>query len=390
MTDSRPCISIIIPVYSGKDYFSVLLSQLRKQTLKNIEFIIIDDCGTDGTFDLAKEAAKEDSRFILLQNEKNMGPGPSRNKGILEATGEYIAFIDSDDVLPIDYYERLYTRANETGAKVVKSGLLTKNSTGEYEHDSLNKLIRQELSSGIPLVCLFTYQFTTAIYSREHILNNKAFFAESRYAEDLAFLMQALHNIEPRQYEQVDDVYYYYVQHSTSLMHSLDAAYYTEGIISLKNMVSYMLRYGNHHVWQKYAPIRFEAFLRFHYQHAQFSEYITYTDKKNYIRDVVAEIRRYMSIQPNTHLKEQSAKLFTNEITIDEFIQESSLQNQSSDEKLKRIISLLAKQNKLERDYRKIRLKLLCSVGKNRKKHQQKKAMIKKQLREIKDLGSNL
>ena len=115
-----PAVSVIVPVYSGREHFAALLSLLRRQTLRNIELILIDDCGNDGAYELAVAAADSDERIVLLRNGKNMGPGVSRNRGIAAAHGEYLGFVDADDIVPLDYYERLYTKATETGARVVK------------------------------------------------------------------------------------------------------------------------------------------------------------------------------------------------------------------------------------------------------------------------------
>ena len=108
---SQPCVSVIVPVSEGRAYFAELVDNLLHQTLRNIELIFVDDCGSDGAFEEALAAAKEDSRVVCVRNEHNVGQGICRNKAMDIATGEYLAFADADDMIPVDFYEKLYTKA---------------------------------------------------------------------------------------------------------------------------------------------------------------------------------------------------------------------------------------------------------------------------------------
>ena len=115
-----PKVSVIIPVYCSQGRISETLRCLQNQTLQELEFIFIDDKGCDGSFDIILGAASTDSRIVCIANDTNRGPGASRNKGIEIARGEFIAFVDADDMISHDFYEKLYEKAQKTGALVVK------------------------------------------------------------------------------------------------------------------------------------------------------------------------------------------------------------------------------------------------------------------------------
>ena len=95
-------ISIIIPVYNVENYINECLTSIFSQTYKNIEVIIIDDCGNDGSMNIVHKHIQklpQDKRPIIINHEKNKGLSATRNTGIRRATGEYIYFIDSDDYI---------------------------------------------------------------------------------------------------------------------------------------------------------------------------------------------------------------------------------------------------------------------------------------------------
>ncbi len=100
-----PKISVIVPVYNSEKFLKKSLDSIRFQTYPNLEIICIDDESTDNSLEILKEYSRTDKRFVIL-SKKNGGPGTARNIGITMATGEYISFIDSDDWILLDLYQR--------------------------------------------------------------------------------------------------------------------------------------------------------------------------------------------------------------------------------------------------------------------------------------------
>ena len=100
-------ISVIVPVYNVEKFLAQCLESLVLQTYKNLEIIIVDDGSSDNSYKIYKKYAKSDSRIQIIK-QKNAGVSAARNTGLASATGEYVHFIDSDDYIDIDYYEKIY------------------------------------------------------------------------------------------------------------------------------------------------------------------------------------------------------------------------------------------------------------------------------------------
>lgn len=98
-------VSIIIPVYNVEEYLRECLESIINQTYTELEIICINDCSTDNSPMILAEYEQKDSRIIVLQNEKNRGLAYTRNQGLKKATGEYILFVDSDDMVCLDIVE---------------------------------------------------------------------------------------------------------------------------------------------------------------------------------------------------------------------------------------------------------------------------------------------
>lgn len=101
---NNPLVSIIVPVYNVEQYLDECLNSIRQQTYENLEIIVIEDCSTDNSLNtLIKHL--EDSRVKLIQHEKNSGLSAARNTGIDAAKGDYIIFVDSDDLVHLSLIE---------------------------------------------------------------------------------------------------------------------------------------------------------------------------------------------------------------------------------------------------------------------------------------------
>lgn len=101
-------ITIIIPVYNGERYLEQCWKSLKLQSYKNIEYIFIDDCSTDHSYNKLLKIRQEDSRVKIFQNKENLGVSNTRNLGIKLATGEYLSFCDCDDTMNHDMIESMY------------------------------------------------------------------------------------------------------------------------------------------------------------------------------------------------------------------------------------------------------------------------------------------
>jgi CDP-glycerol glycerophosphotransferase len=124
-----PLLSIVVPFYNVEEYLGACLESLRRQTLRDLEVIMVDDGSPDGGAAIAKEFAGRDGRFRLVQQE-NRGLGPARNTGAREAAGAFLAFMDSDDIVPRYAYELMVGSLQETGSDLACGGVRRLTSAG--------------------------------------------------------------------------------------------------------------------------------------------------------------------------------------------------------------------------------------------------------------------
>jgi glycosyltransferase involved in cell wall biosynthesis len=117
-------ISVIIPVYNAEKYLLPTLNAVRYQTYQNLEIICVLDSPTDGSIKIATEFASEDKRVKLVSHSRNKGLPATRNTGIENATGAYIHFMDSDDLINHDFYEILLNAASKNDADVSACSVL--------------------------------------------------------------------------------------------------------------------------------------------------------------------------------------------------------------------------------------------------------------------------
>ena len=222
--EKAPKVSVVLPVYNVEPYIGRCIESLRAQTLGDIELIFVDDCGTDGSMAAVEAWAARDSRVRILRNEENLGQGPSRNRGIEAARGDYLAFFDPDDYATPDFFELLYAAATSGGGHDIAKGLrcLVDAKTGEVSPPSawLNETIRAHLAEGKPLYTTFTYEQTTAIFRRS-LFDTSVRYGATRNSEDITFLLRCCYQTEDLVFQE--SAIYFYVQREGSVVHG-DAA----------------------------------------------------------------------------------------------------------------------------------------------------------------------
>lgn len=205
-----PKVSVIIPIYNVEKYLKRSMDSLANQTMKDLEFICIDDCSTDNSLKILKEYETKDSRFKVITSDVNCGTAAAKNKGLKVAIGEYIGFIDPDDNIDLNYYEELYKKAKEEDFDVVKCLLKTIELNGDVSLSTLNNKIKQEGKY------FFSYEWTSAIYKSSIIFeNNISFNEELIRGEDTLFLNNII--FKTKKLGFIDNVFYYYYRRKNSL-----------------------------------------------------------------------------------------------------------------------------------------------------------------------------
>lgn len=130
---NTPKVSVIIPVYNTEQYLKPCIESLLNQTLKDIEFIFINDGSTDSSLKIIEEYAKK-HKSIKVYTTTNQGVGKARNLGLEKAKGEYIGFVDSDDYVNKHYFEELYrvAKKHQTDISATPTVILTEQSKGFF------------------------------------------------------------------------------------------------------------------------------------------------------------------------------------------------------------------------------------------------------------------
>lgn len=172
--DIRPIISVIVPVYNVEAYVRTTLESIARQSLMNIEIILVDDGSEDGSYQVCRAMAMEDERMHVLQTD-HKGVSAARNTGLVLAKGDYVSFIDADDWMDPDMLEYLYRRLVEVNADIAtcefakeypggesridgshnsyaiqgKQVIDEINYNGEFSPFLFNKLFRKSLLKGI-------------------------------------------------------------------------------------------------------------------------------------------------------------------------------------------------------------------------------------------------
>ncbi len=200
-------VSIIVPVYNTEKYLKKCLDSLCNQTLKDIEIICINDASTDKSLEILNTYAQKDQRVKLINFTENKGAAAARNAGINASSGEYIGFVDSDDFVDLDFYEKLYTKAIETNSEIAKANC---------KHLSLDgtEITTQTVLSQDKI--LFCSLYGSAIYKHSLIVDNHINFIENcNWGEDRLFPIKACYFSNKITID--NSTFYHYIRRSSSL-----------------------------------------------------------------------------------------------------------------------------------------------------------------------------
>ena len=226
--------------------FKCLLSLIR-QTLKEIEIICVNDGSTDNSENIIKMFAKEDSRIKLI-NQENKKQGAARNTGMQVATGEYIGFVDSDDYVDLNYFERLYRTAINydsdialaTNVRIGKNKFklrLNLQTVDKYTELQDKLDVCQQWKNECP---------TNKIYRKSYLDANNIQWPEGIYCEDKLFTIKAVYFANA--VVTVPDVYYYYFDNPKSTVNTYSRRHKKQFNIDKNNArrdVIYFLREVN-------------------------------------------------------------------------------------------------------------------------------------------------
>lgn len=199
-------------------YLSKCLESLIKQTLKDIEIICVNDGSMDNSLAILKEFASKDSRIRIIDNQ-HQGVAKTRNTGIEQSTGEYIGFVDSDDYIDIDFFEKLYNSATKSNSDIAIASILKHKNffniyNAKYTKEETAITIQDKIKLCEDKKHFFFYAWNK-IYHSGFIKENNIKFSEGQIYEDVMFAIKALYYSN-----KIISVYgtkYHYIEHENSL-----------------------------------------------------------------------------------------------------------------------------------------------------------------------------
>lgn len=240
-------ISIVIPVFRSRDYVTSCLESLCDQTMDDLQIVIVDDHGDDDSIELARTfvgAYKGPKSFVFTETPANGGPGAARNVGIKAATGDYIAFVDSDDFVDNDFCSSLHKAATEAGADLAFCHL-SFDYAGGKSAVSRNPLVKGNTFEGkekSKYLKRYKSFFTTYIYKRDFLLENGIVFPCTHSAEDSCFLGCCL--LSAKRIACVDKPLYHYLIYNTSVSKVKDKSRFRNRLSSFRHLRAYAKEKG--------------------------------------------------------------------------------------------------------------------------------------------------
>jgi len=227
-----PVVSIIIPFYNNEFFLKRSINSALSQSFKKIEVICINDASQDNSQSIIDEIKLHDNRIVSLNNKINIGAAASRNKGIEYSRGEYVFFLDADDLIPETAIALLYNTANLYDSDMVKGALLRKNGVQDKQG-----VIKNITDITLPLSNTNVYEteallktsegHVTYLYKREHVKNIR-YCEDYEMGEDSFFVIKSL--LLARNISIINNVVYHYINNTSSAMNNFTYQKYIDAI----------------------------------------------------------------------------------------------------------------------------------------------------------------
>lgn len=234
-------ISVIVPFYTGEKYFIQCLESISRQTYEDLEILLIDDGSIDRCSKIAREFADNDSRFKLIK-QTNAGVSVARNAGLAQASGKYIMFVDSDDIIASDAIKKLHDAITENDCDVaiasfapfideIKDKQIDKAEIGELLD---NSKLMAELA-----VCHRIQNFVWGKLYKRHLFATIGFPIGKTF-EDIAIMYQVFALCHRGYY--IPQTLFFYRQNPHSLSHTIDQHKMNDYCSAMSDKARYYLK----------------------------------------------------------------------------------------------------------------------------------------------------
>lgn len=236
-----PKVSVIVPVYNVEKYITRCLTSLVNQTIDDLEIILVNDGSKDNSEQIIRQF-KKDYKNIIYVKKENGGLSSARNFGLIYATGEYVAFLDSDDYVDRTLYQKMYEKAKATNSDYVECDFIWKYPDHEKIDVGFRYKDKKEMFEKARVVAW------NKLIKREIIINKKIEFPVGLYYEDIEFFYKLLPYINS--FAFVEEPLIYYVQRDNSIVNKQDSR--TKQIFKvLDNVIDYYKKIGLYSEYEK-------------------------------------------------------------------------------------------------------------------------------------------
>ncbi len=285
-------VSIIVPVYNVENYLEICLDSLVNQTLKEIEIIIVNDGSPDNSQKIIDKYAKKYPQKIKKFIKENGGLSDARNYGLQHATGDYIAFIDSDDYVDEDMFAKMYNKAIENNYDIVVCNL-------KYIYEDTNKIelvnsnIKEDIENKEDIKKLLINIYPSAcnkIYKKEIFANNFR-FKKGILFEDVEFTCRLIPKIN--KLGVVKDYFLNYTQRTGTISKKANVKIF-DYISNMNGIIDY---YKKNNYYDEYFEELEYCYVR--YLYATFIKQAALLEKKDFIKAVNEAINNVKKNFPN-------------------------------------------------------------------------------------------
>lgn len=285
MTDCL--ISVIVPVYKVENYLRQCLDSIINQTYKNLEIILVDDGSPDNCPKICDEYAKNDKRIKVIHKE-NGGLSSARNAGLDVCTGEYISFIDSDDIVDKNFIERMYTKSKEYRSDICicnYAKFSDDENIGCFSKEEKNTVLSSEIvqekmleKNAVLYIIMWNKLFKRYIFDCIR-------FPLGKINEDEA----VIHYIYDRCKSDVlviNNILYFYRFNESSITNRKFSATRLDAMDAMKDRIEFYKRKNNNHLYEL-SLIKYEYVLKRLY----ILTYKNVPNSKSYLKRIISEYR---------------------------------------------------------------------------------------------------
>lgn len=218
-------ISVIIPAYNAEKYIERCIRSIQNQTYQNVEIIVVNDGSADGTEAAARRCCVQDARIWVISQE-NQGVSAARNRGMEEARGEYLAFVDADDTLPAEAMEVLLRTAQSEKADIVSGMMRAIHNDGTEKEEKT----AEDIWTGTTALeksledHVHTYSVCGKLFRKEFV-KGTSFVVGRRVHEDSFFLFECFQK-RPKMVCLEECVYEYHILQNSSSREAFSEKYY--------------------------------------------------------------------------------------------------------------------------------------------------------------------